>query len=195
MEINRSSNVKASNSDYNAKQKVNEKVKPGEFHEDETSAAVYEKTIPGKEGKPATYSRDQVTIERLKEEAERRTQELRNLVEKMLLKQGYTLTESDDMYALLREGKVEVDPETRAQAQKDIAEDGYWGIEQTSERLVSFAKAVSGNDPSKADLMISAIKDGFEQATKTWGDELPKICKDTLEVTLKKLEDWKTSKC
>ena len=40
-----------------------------------------------------------------------------------------------------------MDEKTRLQAQKDIAEDGYWGVEQTSERLVSFAKALSGGDP------------------------------------------------
>ena len=45
----------------------------------------------------------------------------------MLLKQGKTLSNANDIYSLLREGKVEVDDETRAQAKKDIAEDGYWG--------------------------------------------------------------------
>ena len=68
------------------------------------------------------------------------------LTGEMLLKQGQTLTDATDIYALLREGKLEVDPEVKAQAQKDIAEDGYWGVEQTSERLLSFAKALAGGD-------------------------------------------------
>jgi hypothetical protein len=109
----------------------------------------------------------------------------------MLLKQGKVFTEATDIYALLREGKLEVDPETRAQAQKDIAEDGYWGVEQTSERLLSFAKALTGGDPSKADEMIGAVKKGFEEAEKAWGGKLPDISQDTYDAVIKKLESWR----
>lgn len=153
------------------------------------SAAVYEKSETTPKNK--IYKRDSATIDRLVEEANKRTQSLRDLVQKMLMKQGKTFDESTDVYSLLREGKVEVDPETRAQAQKDIAEDGYWGVEQTSDRLVSFAKALSGGDPSKADEMIKAVQKGFEEATKAWGGELPDISKRTLEATIKKMETWR----
>ena len=111
----------------------------------------------------------------------------------MLLKQGQTLDKSANIYSLLREGKIEVDDETREQARRDIAEDGYWGIEQTSERLFSFAKALSGGDPSKADAMIEAVKKGFKMAEKTWGGELPQISKDTVDRTISKLESWRDS--
>ncbi|MFT4144947.1 MAG: hypothetical protein QM644_10880 [Mobilitalea sp.] len=153
------------------------------------TAAVYEKSETATKNK--IYKRDSATIDRLVEEANKRTQSLRDLVQKMLMKQGQTFDESTDIYSLLREGKVEVDPETRAQAQKDIAEDGYWGVEQTSDRLVSFAKALSGGDPSKADEMIKAVQKGFEEATKAWGGELPDISKRTLEATIKKMETWR----
>lgn len=139
------------------------------------------------------YQKDQATIDRLLEEAKSSSQKLKDLVEKMLLKQGKTLSNANDIYSLLREGKVEVDDETRAQAKKDIAEDGYWGVVQTSERLVSFAKALSGGDPSKADLMIKAVKKGFEQAEKAWGGKLPSLCKDTVNRTISKLEEWRDS--
>jgi hypothetical protein len=132
-----------------------------------------------------------VTVDRLKSEAERRTQSLRELVEKLMLKQGQTFTEATDIYALLREGKVQVDDETRLQAQKDIAEDGYWGVEQTSNRLVEFAKALSGGDPSKADTLIGAVKKGFEEAAKAWGGELPEISKKTIDAAIKKMEAWR----
>lgn len=153
-----------------------------------TDAATYtksESTVTGK--------RDTATIEKLKAEADQRTAQLKSLVEKMMLKQGKTYNDATDIFGMLREGKLQVDPQTAAQAQKDIAEDGYWGVEQTSERLVSFAKALAGNDPSKADEMIAAVEKGFKQATKAWGDELPDICKSTLETTRQKLNDWKNS--
>ncbi|QHQ60395.1 hypothetical protein Ana3638_06085 [Anaerocolumna sedimenticola] len=157
----------------------------------ETPSAVYEKSAD--EGtKKVVYKQDTATISQLKADAEKRTRQLRNLVEKMLLKQGQTFDEST-MYQLLREGKVPVDEETAAQAKADIAEDGYWGVNQTSDRLVSFAKALTGGDPDKIDEMIDAVKKGFEQATKTWGGELPDICKQTLDTTMKKLDEWKKS--
>lgn len=158
----------------------------------EKPAAMYEQGDSA-QGIKQPYQRDSATVDRLMEEAERRSQSLKSLVEKMLLKQGQTITEATDIYALLREGKVQVDPEVRAQAQKDISEDGYWGVAQTSERLVSFAKALTGGDPSKAEMMIEAVKKGFEEATKTWGGTLPDISKETIDSTIKQLEEWRDS--
>ncbi len=157
----------------------------------EDTAVVYEKSSRNENKK--VYQRDSATVERLLEEADRRTQSLRDLVERMLLKQGETFTDGTNIYSLLREGKVQVDPETRAQAQKDIAEDGYWGVKQTSERLVSFAKALTGGDPSKADTMIEAVQKGFEEATKAWGGELPEICRNTMDEALSQLKKWRDS--
>lgn len=156
---------------------------------EDTPSAVYESNT--QEGtKKTVYKQDTATISQLKADAEKRTKQLRDLVEKMLLKQGQSFDESN-MYQLLREGKVSVDAETAAQAKADIAEDGYWGVNQTSDRLVSFAKALTGGDPDKVDEMINAVKKGFEQATKAWGGELPDICKQTLDTALDKLDKWK----
>jgi hypothetical protein len=137
--------------------------------------------------------RNAITVERLKEEALKREESLRELVKKMLVKQGQAFDNSMNIYEILREGKLDVDEETRVKAQKDISKDGYWGVEQTSERLVSFAKALADNDPAKADEMIEAIKKGFEEATKIWGGQLPDICKETIDTTISKLEEWRNS--
>ena len=158
-------------------------------------AVVVEK---GKERANVTYSSkeskvDTATIERLKQEAEQRTAQLRSIVEKLLLKQSKTLTDSMDIYSLIKNGEIEVDEETRLKAQEDISEDGYWGVEQTSERLFSFAKALSGNNPEHADEMVEAFKKGYEAATEQWGGELPTICKDTYDAFLKKIEEWKST--
>ncbi len=150
-------------------------------------AVVYEKTDKtSKKLQP-----DKATIDKMRADLEQRKAQLQNLVEKMLHKQGKTLQKADDIWGMLRRGEVEVDPETRAQAQKDIAEDGYWGVEQTSDRLVSFAKALAGGDSAYADKLMDAIKKGFEQATKAWGDTLPDICRKTIDATYQKMEAWK----
>ena len=159
----------------------------------EAPAATYTKTEKEK-GKYVTLSKqNQETIAKLKADADARAEQFRSLVEDMLFKQGKTLSLTDNIYAMLRKGEIEVTPEVQAQAKKDIAEDGYWGVEQTSERLVSFAKAISGDNPEMADKLIAAVEKGFKQATKTWGDELPELCKKTLDVTIEKLKAWKES--
>lgn len=166
---------------------------PEETNDDQNSvAAVYEKSEQSPE--PKVYKQDIATVDRLKSEAERRYQTLRDLIQKLLLKQGQKVEDGTDLYAMLREGKVQVDPETREQAQKDIAEDGYWGVEQTSERMISFAKALAGGDPSKADELIEGVKKGFKEATKAWGGTLPDICQKTLDTAIAKLEAWRDGK-
>lgn len=172
------------------KAKLNQTTDNSKAKDNMEPAAVYEKSEEPT-AKNNTYKRDELTIKKMIAESEKRTAQLRDLVQKLLKKQGQTMDKATDIYCLLREGKLEVDPETKAQAQKDIAEDGYWGVEQTSERMLSFAKALTGGDPSKADEMIEAVKKGFEQATKAWGGELPGICKQTMEVAIMKLESWR----
>lgn len=141
------------------------------------------------------YSKETATatIERLKQDAELRKQQLVELVQKSLSKQGTTYQSLSEMFQAIKDGSLPVDPAAIAQAQKDVAEDGYWGVKQTSDRLVEMAKALSGGDPSKAEEMMAAIEKGFDQATSAWGDELPSICKDTLEATREKMNEWKNS--
>lgn len=147
----------------------------------------------------ATYKKtsskvDTATIQKLKQEAEEKTMQFRNLVEKLLLKQSNKVSQSSiDVYEVIRSGKLEIDDETKKKAAEEISEDGYWGVEQTSERLFSFAKALAGNDPAKADEMVEAFKKGYQAAEKTWGGELPKICQETYDAFLNKIENWKNS--
>lgn len=168
----------------------------------DTSAVVYEKNSTDKASTRNSKNKNYVTltkenkavIAQLKADAEQRTAQLRSLVESMISKQNQafqigTLTD-EKMFEMLRKGQLEVSPEVRAKAQEDIAEDGYWGIEQTSERLFSFAKAISGGDTSKAEDLIKAMEKGFKQATKSWGDTLPDICQKTLDSATEKIRNW-----
>ena len=161
----------------------------------EVPAATYTKAERTKvNGTYVTLTKqNQELVAKLKAESDARADQFRSLVEDMLFKQGKTVSLTDNIYAMLRKGEIEVTPEVQAQAKKDIAEDGYWGVEQTSERLFSFAKAISGDNAEMADKLIAAVEKGFKQATKTWGDELPDLCKKTLDATIEKLNAWKES--
>ena len=89
----------------------------------------------------------------------------------------------------LLDGGAHVSPEMRAQAQAAIAEDGFWGVEAVSDRLVDFAVALSGGDKSRFEVLKNAIVKGFEAAERLWGGELPQISRDTFDATMRKLEE------
>lgn len=154
------------------------------------TGVVYEKSSQTDKD-TVTKKTDYATVAKLKADAEQRTSQLRSLVEKMMTKQGTAIANADSMWSFLADGNFTVDEETQKQAQADIAEDGYWGVEQTSDRILDFAKALSGNDPEKADLLIDAFKKGFEDATKSWGKDLPDISKRTYDAVLEKFDKWK----
>lgn len=122
----------------------------------------------------------------MKKELSTKNEQLQNLVTKLLGKQAGKYTKLADLFK-----DIQADPATIEQAQKDIADDGYWGVEQTSDRLVSMAQALSGGDTSKADTLIVAIKKGFDEATEAWGDKLPDICQKTIDAAVKKMEAWR----
>lgn len=157
---------------------------------DRDTAVVYEKHSSSQTDKTASHA---AIIAQLKADSEARTAQLQSLVEKMMAKQGQTLATADDMWAFLAKGNLKTDPETIAQAKKDVAEDGYWGAEQTSDRILSFAKALAGDDPDKADELLNAFKKGYSQATKAWGSDLPSLCSDTYDLVEKKFNEWKNS--
>ena len=154
------------------------------------TGVVYEKSSQTDKN-TVTKTTDYKMVEKLKADAKQRTSQLRSLVKKMMTKQGTAIANADSMWSFLAEGNFTVDEETQKQAQADIAEDGYWGVEQTSDRILDFAKALSGNDPEKADLLIDAFKKGFDDATKSWGKDLPDISKRTYDAVLEKFDKWK----
>ena len=158
-------------------------------------AAVYEKSQDDNQ-KVSSYSAnkkvDQATIDKLKADAEERYSQLRDLVEKLMTKQANTHTYATlgDLMEDVVKGNISVDPETVKQAQEDVAEDGYWGVEKTAERIVSFAKALTGGDSTKVEDMRSAIEKGYKQATKSWGKDLPEISGKTISRVNEMLDKW-----
>lgn len=152
----------------------------------EEKGVIYE---PSKEAKidsaKKTYTPNTDLINKLKADADARTQQLRDLVEKMMNQQTNAFGKANDIWSFLRSGEYTVDPATKAQAQADIAEDGYWGVKQTSERILDFAQALTGGDPNQLEKMRDAFQKGYKQAEKTWGDALPEISKQTYDAVMK----------
>lgn len=139
-----------------------------------------------------TYTPNKELVAKLKADAEQRTSQMRSLVEQMMLKQGSTfgIANSDSMWKFLAGGNFTVTAAAKAQAQADIAEDGYWGVKQTSDRILDFAKALTGGDPEQIDKMRKAFEKGFKQATGTWGKDLPSISSSTYDAVMEKFDKW-----
>lgn len=163
-------------------------------------AVVYEKSDKTTSSTKA-YTRDTVTLNEINKQVETKLASLRTAVENLVSMQSVKAGEAQGLsYDQIMEkydGKLkefyqslEVDDSTRLKAQQEISEDGFWGVKQTSERAIEFAKALSGGDPSKIALLRKSIEDGYKSAEKSWGGELPEICKQTQEATLKGLDDW-----
>lgn len=118
------------------------------------------------------------------------TAQLEKLVQQMFTSQGNRIGLVDNMWRVLASGSYTVTPDVRTQAQAEIAEDGYWGVEQTSDRIVEFAMALAGNDSGKADDFWEAFEKGYHKATKSWGKELPDVTTRTYDAVAEKFENW-----
>lgn len=193
MDLNAISNI--SNNNYysnknsiDTKEKVDSEKKTGFSSE----AAVFEKSSDIVDSNVKNSKADRsALISQLKADQEAQKLQLFDIVKKTIAGQGNAIAQADDMWKFLASGEFSVDKETKANAEKAIAEDGYWGVNQTSDRILDFAIALSGGDTSKAETLLDAFKKGFSEATAAWGKELPEISQKTYDAVLEKFEAWK----
>lgn len=171
--------------------------------DNENVAVVYEKSDDAENTKSATYKINKMSqserdalVSQLKSDAEQRQSQLMDMVQKTLNGQIGALGKASgkDIWRTLASGDFTVDAATKTQAQKDIGEDGYWGVRQTSQRLFDFASALAGDVVDQMHKMQKAMEKGFKQATGAWGRELPSISKDTMDAANKLFEDYFKSK-
>ncbi len=175
---------------------VEDKKKDSEAKVKTEAAAVYEKSedSSSKTAQSSKGTDRTKIIQQLKADDALRQQQLLDIVHKMMGKQanayGIANSDNDDsIWKFLAKGDFTVDAATKAQAQEDISEDGYWGVNQTSGRILDFAKALAGDDPEKLEQMRTAFEKGYKQAEKTWGGELPDISKKTFDAVMKGFDE------
>lgn len=160
----------------------------------EDAAAVYEKGTKVTDMSEADRAS---LVKQLEADLQAHKESLINLVKQMLGKQTTTYAQSvswDDensIWRFLAKGDYTVDAETQAAAREAISDDGYWGVEQTSDRIVKYALALSGGDPEQLDAMIEATKKGFGAAEKAWGGEMPSITGRTYDAVMEKFDKIK----
>jgi len=109
---------------------------------------------------------------------------LRGLVTNMLKEQGI------DFKVANGDQEIDISKLSQEEATGLIADDGYFGVEQTSDRIVDFAIAIAGNDPTRLDAIREGIEKGFNDALEAFGGWLPDISYDTYDAAMNKLDDW-----
>jgi len=71
-----------------------------------------------------------------------------------------------------------------------LGEDGYFGVEKTSQRLFELAKALAGDDTEKLKEAKDAITKGYESVVGLFGENTPDITHDTYNKTMEKMDGY-----
>ncbi|SKC83574.1 hypothetical protein [Maledivibacter halophilus] len=140
--------------------------------------------------KTKKYTIDKSKIERMKMELdERMKSSFLKMAKDSIGNQNTTYKTA--LEAILKDKENKIQPEMIEQAKIDVSEGGYWSASKTADRILEFAKTLSGGNPEKADMLKEAFLKGFEEAEKAWGGSLPEISQKTKDAVLEGFENWK----
>lgn len=70
---------------------------------------------------------------------------------------------------------------TQGEAKALVADDGFFGIAQTSQRIADFVIGGAGDDVEKLKAGRSGMLQGFKDAEGVWGGKLPEISYTTMQ--------------
>jgi len=140
---------------------------------------------------PSVFAKDPTTLERLWNETNHVADAIRKLVASALGKGDAT---GQGFWAVRAGGGFKLSETDRAQAEQLISEDGFFGVKQTTARIMDFAKALIGEDASERDIenMRAAVQKGFNEVARMFGgfDKLPEVSKKTYEAIMKAFDEW-----
>ncbi len=78
---------------------------------------------------------------------------------------------------------------SQEEATKLVGDDGFFGIDQTAQRIADFVIMGSGGDEKLMREGREGIMQGFKDAEATWGGKLPDISYATIEKAAKMIDD------
>ena len=173
------------NAKKNNNKDVEKEVKSGQIDKTQNITDSYDKKVSDNERKKQESY--------LINQAEQQTKNFEKLVSSIFSKQSNKV----GLVNMYYDGNLKnfyqnltVDAKTIEKAKQDISEDGYYGVNQTSERILSFAKAIAGDDPKKIQEMRDAVEKGFKKAEQMWGDKLPDISQRTYDKVMSTFDEW-----
>jgi len=135
---------------------------------------------------------DASMVEKLWKETNHAAEAIRKLVSSYI---GNSDATGQGFWAQRAGGSFQLSEADRAQAQELVGEDGFFGVKQTTARIMDFAKALVGEgaDEKQIEKMRAAVQKGFDEVAKMFGgfDKLPDVTKKTYEAIMKAFDDWK----
>lgn len=77
---------------------------------------------------------------------------------------------------------------SKEEATELVSEDGFFGVSKTSDRIANFVIDGAGGDENLLRAGREGMLEGFKQAEKMWGGELPEISQETMKVATAKVD-------
>ncbi len=78
---------------------------------------------------------------------------------------------------------------TTEEAAELVSDKGYFGVSQTSQRIIDFVLKGAGDDIERLKSGREGILQGFKEAEKAWGGKLPEISYETLAKSLESIDE------
>ena len=141
-------------------------------------------TAPTSASAPASAA----DLDQILADSESKTQQIMDLILPLVQQQGLNLAK-----VVSGEQRLTADPASIEKAKAAIADDGEFGVQQVADRILSFAKAAIGDDPSKLASFRAAVEDGFKQAADMLGGTLPEISEKTRSNIMATFDQWQTN--
>lgn len=176
-------NTKAKGSESTEDTKAEETVAAEETEKSKASSTASTTTTAAKQTSE-TYKPDMDKIRKMKSDMKGNMAAFKQMVYKDAKAQG---NNSNDALKKLLSG---IKGMSQEDAIKAVSDDGEWGVDATANRILDFAVAISGGDPSKISTLRDAVNKGFAAAGKVWGGSLPEISNKTLAKIMEGFDEW-----
>lgn len=144
-----------------------------------------QQTEPLTYGDPRKNKVGQSDLAQMLEESDRKAQAIIDLIRPLVEQQGLNLAR-----VASGEQHLSADPASIEKAKAAIADGGEFSVEKTAERILSFAKAAIGDDPSRLGAIRAAVEKGFDEAQRLLGGSLPEISQKTHAMIQGEFDRW-----
>jgi len=153
---------------------------------EEEQSAVFEKAVVL--SKKAFYSKESIEKKRIDNVSDENKDKenldtYSSIVKKTFLEQNDVVGRANrgNILWLGVDGGLMSSNSGKVSAKKDIEENGYYGVKNTSDRLFDFAKVLSKGDILKMKDMKDALNDSFDKAKEETGHDMAALSYDTLK--------------
>ena len=129
---------------------------------------------------------DSIEINKLIEDNDKRINDFKESIRKMISKQG----ETSNLTLFGQELTVSV--EDSQKSAESIKDGGEYSVDVVANRIMDMAMALSNGDKSKISLLKDAVNKGFEAAGLEFNNSegLPEICNKTYDEVMKRFDEW-----